>query len=382
MTAMLRGIGLSLAAGLVAVACSTFSGEGADPGSDGGPESGTPADGGSADGTMALDAAGDADTDCVARAPTCSPSGCAVEDLRPAAPQLKPFSLVTDATHLYWVEQVQEDGGPDAYNGGAKARIMRMPKAGGTAEELIRDQDRAVAIEVADDHVYWASGGNPAKVLRVKRTCTSPCTPEPVMVPGGTIVSIRRARDGSLFTRTDNDVIRSIDTSGTFAMLRSSSLSPADALAALPSGVVSMHRLDAGVTIVSNDGQKETTYASVPPNGGFAAGLEYAAGSCDRVWTARIAPGGFALHTIEADAAVAQFGPIHALGIYDFKVDQAYVYIAMPNAGGLYALSTTNSLAAPILVGGVANVFALAVDDDAVYWGVHDTGVIRRMKKR
>lgn len=380
---MLRGVGLSFTAGLVVVACSTFSGEGGDTTSDGGPESGPAIDGEVSDRATPLDGAGDStvDASCVARGPTCSPSDCTIEDLQPAAPEAKPFSLVTDATHLYWVEQIQEDGGPDAYNGGAKARIMRMTKAGGTAEELIRDQDRAVAIEIVGEHVYWASGGNPAKVLRVKRNCTGPCTPDSLTVPGATIVSMRRASDGSLFMRTDNDVIRSIDTSGAFAVLRAS-FTQAEALAPLPSGVVTMRNLAAGVKIVSNDAQKEAFYATVPPSAGFVPGLRFAASSCDRVWAARLAVGGFALHVIEADAAVAPFGPIRPQDIFDFKVDEAYVYIAMPNAGGLFALSTTNSIAAPILVGGTANVFALAVDDDAVYWGVHDTGVIRRMKKR
>lgn len=59
--------------------------------------------------------------------------------------------------------------------------------------------------------------------------------------------------------------------------------------------------------------------------------------------------------------------------------DARFLWIAVANAGGVYAYDKPTVDISLLRKG---NVFALAVDDDGVYWGDHDgTGTLRMLVK-
>jgi hypothetical protein len=82
---------------------------------------------------------------------------------RVAADQAWPAELAFSKTHLYWVNS----GTPDnKYLDGA---VVRMPKAGGKPEMIVKEQPRASSILVAGDTLFWTTGGvmgRPGTVMR------------------------------------------------------------------------------------------------------------------------------------------------------------------------------------------------------------------------
>src|SRR5262249_32094649 len=80
----------------------------------------------------------------------CLAQGCNVVALATGQKDLS--SLVTDATHVYWIDGTVQDPGPNA--------SRRAPKSGGPTETLVPAAQGAEKIAVEHGSLYWIEAGH------------------------------------------------------------------------------------------------------------------------------------------------------------------------------------------------------------------------------
>lgn len=315
---------------------------------------------------------GDLPATCpTSRAPSCAvPNACPSRPLRSSKPGVFPFNLVTDRTHVYWVEQEQLDGGDDAYNGQAAARIMRVPKKGGSTDVLAAAEAKATTVVLDGEFVYWATS-DPTNLRRVPRACVPPCPPpESIYLgPGGTkIVALARPASGRVVALRENGDVVLLDVSTSPPSLRSTPSNVSTYVTmAVTNDAVHVAGANTGLVRSIRIADLQTTSTSIAPIDGGSSGFSPMTTDCDALWANR-GPSS-TLYKAVPGGSVTPFQTLPVGLVFGLRADAKYVYAALPNAGGVFAVDKVTKEITRISPG---NVFALAVDDDGVYWGEHD----------
>jgi hypothetical protein len=110
-------------------------------------------------------------------------------------------------------------------------------------------------------------------------------------------------------------------------------------------------------------------YATIPPHpqAGGELGLAPIANDCTTLFGLR-QPNNLLYEMPFATKVVKQVGGDSGIAFFDMTADAQWLYGAMPNGGGVFAVDKANGKRTQLASG---NVFALAVDDLGVYWGEH-----------
>lgn len=342
------------------------------------------------DGAVADSAAdtGDGDGDgsapelcTIPRAPACAFVSCASRALyEPSVPSF-PFGIDTDATHVFWVDQPEVDGG-NAYNGDEKSRVLRAAKAKGAggAEILATQQGQSTAIAVDDASVYWvaqvATGG--FELRRIAKGCSVPCVPVVVAQAPGRLQAFRRTASGVFFAlsgdrayrldvRSNNPVF--VDLEIPLGVLPALTTIDEHAyFAADGYGFVARAGVDSGVV--------EPEYIPIGLVDGGLSGFGAMTNDCSSLWVDRRRPAGVNLHRLALDGTLTFRARLDGM-VFGMTADARFVYIAQPNAGGVYAVETAGST--PPIAVARGNVWAVATDADGVYWGEHQRGTGGRL---
>lgn len=379
----MRGWTAPLAAACVALVLACASDYGAaveaEPGADAGPP---PADA-AAPVADAGDAEASAEGACRApRAPSCEPAQCAQRELHASAGGY-PFGIATDAAYVYWLEQ-RAPG--DAYNGTGTATLLRTKRDGGGAPLLLASsQAQATALALAGGFLYWATydpspgGPHEAHLRRVSASCTPPCAPEDVTgaapLVGKPIVKIVPFGGDLLLAVQAGPVLRWLPGLGA-AEIEDLGFAPdvidtGGGAYATGEGKPYVLRIPRGPASVTKP------FWLTPLDGG-AAGLHRLATDCTHLFGLR-GPSETLYRAPLDGGALEPIGVGPSATTYDLGADARWLYAASPNAGGLAVLDPQTGTRVVLASG---NVFALAVDDDGVYWGDHDgTGKLRMMVK-
>ncbi len=322
--------------------------------------------------------------------PKCALGGCPRRAIiaAPAVPEY-PFDIATDASSLYWTAQAAGDSGLDAYNGQAPARVLRhAKKAGGPAFEIAAAQPAARAIALDGSYVYWTIHdptrpgrglGSPGVLRRARRDCsTTPCAVEDLASIAGNVASLSRAREGALVGVTEDGHVFVVDTTASPIGFNAS----ATQVDTYPAIAVTNDAAYASSALVSRyvkrldltTGTVLPMFAAVPDGGaGADPGISPSTTDCDAVWGVRKQTSKRDLFRFAVDGGPAQVTALPtAISPFAMAADASYVYFAVPDAGGVFAVDTHvgGALPEPIATG---NVWRLAVDSDGVYWGEHGT---------
>jgi hypothetical protein len=379
------GLILTLSASIVA-ACSTVY--------DGRRDETPPADAGAED--ALADAATEQDASdaaapgrCTAhRPPGCDPAACEKRTLYASAGGY-PFSIVSDATNVFWVEQ-RAPGDP--YNGAGLARILRTTRAGSAddskAEILAIDQPRATALALAPPYLYWttyeaADAESYGHIKRVGTSCAAPCVPEDVTggnpLKGNPFRQIVPDGDALLLVEASGVVFRWVPGLGAAEI---GTLGPFGSLVATNDGTLGAGPQKSSVVRIAPGGASLAEAFTIPPLDGGAAGLAWLATDCTTLFGVR-EPTATLYRGNLGETVVVPMTPVGsgvaAIAFFDLAADAKWVYGAGANAGGLIVLEPASGLGLNVAPG---NVFAIAVDDQGVYWGEHGgAGTLRMMVK-
>lgn len=319
------------------------------------------------------------------RAPSCAPSACAQRTLHVTSGQAYPFNITTDATHVYWIEQVAGDAGDenDPYNGHGLARILRTAKNPvsepiGVTDELASGQRSADALALDGAYVYFTHELSAStKILRVRRDCTPPCAaPEDVVtLPNLAIRRLLRSAPGVLYAQSSNGITFRI-TVATKAVENVLMLGDFASITATNDAVYLTSASSPLKRIASNGAVTDLGGADASPG---SASYYRLTNDCSTLWAAAgNVPTSLVAVSFMGEAFAASYTfPTEA--VFDVKADAQFLWIAVANAGGVYAYDKAAGVISLVRKG---NVFALAVDDDGVYWGDHDgTGTVRMLVK-
>ncbi len=376
--AAVSGLGVALACVAAAAACESFASNEGEPT--------TTTTDASVESSAAPDDAGtatiDADTRppaCPSRAPACNPTVCTRRTLFESPTGASPFGTVVDSTHVYWLEQ---PGGRPGYDGGDKAKLRRVSKKGdGKVEDLVRDQNKAVALERVGDVLYWATRDDAAATSTLWRTktssvCNVDCpAPQPVFVLTGDHVVALRAVGSQLFAVQGNGPVYRVDLSQTpsvsFGPLANPGKFPA--LTTTATHAYASALLDPRIVRIEPTAKQgsDVAWATVP-DGGSNAGLAPTTSDCSAVWGYRRASAGAELVRADLDGGpISVLAAGNSIDVFGIAADARYVYVGGANGGGLLAFDKENPSARyPAQKG---NVWRIAVDDDGIYWGEHSS---------
>ncbi len=337
---------------------------------------------GSAPGDAALDVAATDDGACaLAPAPSCALTLCPKRALHtPVGDGGAPWGIATSESAVFWLEQPATNEG---YNGNATARVLRAPKDpdAGVVMELAVGQPRAISLAVMGGWVYWTvyeiTATPLATLRRVRTDCPGPCTFEQLPLPnkGLRIMKLVPAGGETLFGIGEAGQVLRFDVGG-------ATMSMAGPLLEKP-GFASLANTGHHVLVSSNnsptlarmglDGTNIVEdFLPVPTgdrDGGAEPGINHLWYDCQaRLW-ARRGPGTDLVSLSLTDGELRTIKAQARLTVYDVTGDARYLYLAGANEG-LFALDRQGSTTLEP-VGG-AKVFAVAVDDEGVYWGEHD----------
>ncbi|AKV02471.1 hypothetical protein AKJ09_09134 [Labilithrix luteola] len=301
------------------------------------------------------------------RAPlSCSGADCKTRLLYepPTRPRF-PFAITTDGKFVYWVEQ---DTNGDGYNGNAKARILRVPRAGGDAVEIAAGQDGTTALALDGEYVYWANyegGAAPVAttIMRAPRRCpSSACPAEPFvrLNVSGRVTELVRGKAGVLFARASSAALIRIDTS-LATPPRTASLTAVASGLAVGGASVYVAISASNFVAYAPDLASWSTFTPIATD----TAVTSLTSDCTSLW-ATTKTDYFAVDEVSHTAAVDV--KLALPDVFDSAVDAKFVYVARANAGGVEALDKFTGVKVPIWSG---NVFALDVDDEGVYWGDH-----------
>jgi hypothetical protein len=382
---------LFLIVGALAVACSAFdSADDEQGGTDAGGD-GAMTDGGPAAETSVADADADGAKDAGKQDGSCGPSvppssGCTTSgmcgpsavsnavlvDGGYAVEERHVFGIAATTKHVYWAAQ-------SAYNGSSNGFILRVSKAGG-----VRDKVAAVfnplQVTAAYGYVYWLSRATQSSVWRVPDACSPPaCTPELVhqRQAGDPIVNFAVVAPDEVIVHANFKLVR--------VRLQQTTWVADPELAVGSNGDV--HGADVGIFFASSPSRevKRVTFSST---GGMTtlhttmpgdAGVRLLTSACGSL---------YALATVNgaADAlydVTALNGPPKSVSIgvdtnvFALASDARFIYFGVPDIGGIYRVERSGGLPKKLAE---ANVFALAVDDDAIYYADH-AGTDGRIQK-
>jgi|GEM_PF-3244774 len=373
----LLALGSALAAVVAAVACSSFSGEDAPNGTEADasppiPTSTSTVDGSAPDatapdGVAPLPGIGAIPPNCPRPpAPKCAPDECPRRVLYtpPATPRAYPFAIVTDGNYVYWVEQSNRDGhGP--------ARILRVPKTGGVAPEVIADNQMETRALVLDgEYIYWsrAQGANSMLVRAPRgcRPCGSPDERAPLAAVGAFEHLVRLA-DGELFGLSPGRNLYRHDVKGSTLAPIIVGIAGPPSIAVTPEVIFAAGLYETRVYRVATGGGLQWTSAPAKrPSGTEGFGV---LGSTCAFTVGTRGGADDAFYRINLDGGASELPVVDSADVYGVAADARYVYVAHANAGGVTFFDPTSGDAPKQIVEG--DVWRLAVDGDGVYWGTH-----------
>jgi hypothetical protein len=337
----------------------------------------SPADAGAADAS-----ATDVSACQLAPAPSCGLEVCTKRILHAPKSPGAPWGIATDESSVYWLEQPAT---ADGYNGKASARVLRASKGpnndASQATELATEQQQAITLAVTGGAVYWTvyDGASPdpfSTLRRVRTDCPGNCLPESLLVTmeGVRIMKLVPAGAGVLFGIGETGQVFRFDVGGTQMSMAGPLL--------VKSWLTSLARTDQHVFVSSHDSATISrmdvdgsnlveSFLTVPSRDGGEPGLTNMWSDCTQNVWARRGPGMELVHLSLADAGMRTLVESAALTLFDVAGDARYLYLAGANEG-LFALDRETD--ALTKVGG-AKTFAVAADDDGVYWGEHHIGI-------
>lgn len=303
----------------------------------------------------------------------CGSTSCAGAPLRPYLPGVYPFRVVTDATHVFWLEQTQVEGGPFAADGHAIARLVRVAKDGTGFEVMAEDLPRAVGLALDGPNVYWGeANGQPGRLGFVAKTCTA-TTCEKQFVPGTAPdlpIVLAAAGDGRVVATTGGGALFAVDTTTPGATLTDLGVvtDQYPMLTKHAGSLVAGAQLSATVVQLPRAGGSRP-FADIPPLADpqpASRGFGLAAGDCTHLWGLRELPGGNAFdlfRLVPGKAEDLADLPVHRP--YGLATDAAWIYVAMPGAGlkGVRKDDPTFTLV-PLRSG---DIRYLASDDSGLY---------------
>lgn len=371
-------VAYALAAGALA-ACGAFgASEGDAPPNDAG------SDGGAVDAALDApppppDAAGgdDADTAPLLRAvcppphygPTVRPNALTKRRLyAPLTTPAYPFAIATDSANVYWLEQVASGADQAPYDGKGVARLVRVDRTGKTMDVLAAGQRHATALVLDGAYAYWTAteANGQTHLRRVPRTCASPCTPEGVAVAPDEISKLVRPRKSLLFAQAEfGGAYYRIDLSAATVAFQRTTTTTSD----LPGLTATLDRVFVSSLLVPSITELDLQAAPVrtlpiPQQDDASPGVSALGNDCESLWAMRAGPD--VLVRIVDGGVTPVTGP--TFGGFEIVADDRYVYVAMPNAGGLRFYERQGG-AFELLAPG--NVWRVTVDDVGVYWGEH-----------
>ena len=354
------------------------------------PDEPVPADGGTpdahaSDDASSLDVGPAPSALCsIPRAPSCVPEDCPRRTLYASPSKAAPHGIVADDTFVYWLEQPATDLG---YNGHEAARLLRVDKLGANdtshAMVLATGQMAATALALDDGWLYWTvyehsgSGGALTSVLRkVPASCGAAGCPPPTdlvaFAPGVRLTKLVRVARGVLFALGEAGHVSRIDVGGGGAVRLSAATEKSGEASVIGAGehvfIASSH--DEEIARMDLEGTSlDPSYFVVPERDGGDEGISNMWTDCTDAWAVR----GPSASIVRFGLSDGQFTTIAqglSLSIYGTSGDAEYLYVAGANEGVAALGRQTQTLT--LVHRGKA--FALAVDDDGVYWGEHDIG--------
>jgi len=386
-----------LAGGLVLAACRAFD---ADPAPEGPPDA-AEVDARPIDAPGPIDGGTVTEAGPVTVAPICPAASApswvppiAIDVLRKSTGDVFPFSLVTDSTFVYWVEQVPAGPtAPDrtaARNGGGKGRIMRAPKrpAGSAlpvAVELAAAPGEPIAIARDGAYVYWAEYDPVTKAASLRRVladCAGRCEPQSVPLFVGPSRVNRLVRAG-------NELFYALAAT---RMVRLQWGAPPELVlepAGEPSGAVTDTTLyvstdqGANVWTGSTKGGSGTSHVTAPAPDGGALGFRWLATDCKSLYAVRDDRDVYQLGLTFPAPPLLRFHLESPRVVYDRAIDARFLYLTSPDGAGIKAIDLfgTGGLSQPPIPIASGDIWGLTVDDEAVYWGDHTSGTIFRARK-
>lgn len=288
----------------------------------------------------------------------------------PGAGVRLPWGITTDRDHVFWVTQPATTQG---YNGEESGAIWRVARNGfESAVKLAEAQPRTTVLARDGDHVYWFTlAGAKLALRRVPRdaACASACPPPDeigTFSTGSPVVKIVRVAPGVLFAITSTGTVLRADLSARVIVgVGQSAIYPT--LTTTGDHVYFGSLTQPKIQRVRHDGTQRMDFFGVPPPDGGDVGIGLLENDCQALWGTRT--GGDDLVTLSiASGALATAVAGVTQRTYDIVTDAKNVYVARADAGGVFAYNPNDGYV-PVYRG---NVFAMAVDDQGLYWGEHD----------
>lgn len=379
----------SLAFVSVAIACSEAYGPSLDaadagqpPGDSGAPETSGDLDGSNDAASDANDASADATVLSVCPRPPGPKSALAACEQRPlyvpanTAPKEFPFAIATDSAFVYWVAMRAESPGDVPYDGVGTSRVMRVDRRGAAAASvatIVADGQRdATSLVTAGDWIYWgASNGGAAELRRAPRDCASNCAVTPLATFVGPRIGRLAAIDAQTLVVQQSDGRTSfvkVVGSSVVANVAATTSDNAGLTTTTTAGFVTGFSSPA-ITQISATTGGSSQLTSLPEAGaGQNPGLSTLTTDCSRLYGWR---SGERMWTVAIDGGATTDFAVPGWGaVFDLATDQTWLYAALPNGGGVFAIARNGKTSAILIRAG--NVHRLAVDDVGLYWGDHD----------
>lgn len=310
-----------------------------------------------------------------------SPTACERRTLYLSPTSTFPFAIVTDANNVYWVAQ---SGGDAAYDGTARASVLRVAKTGAptqAAAVLALDQERTTTLVRDGADLYWIAShatdaGADSTLRRIRDaakapTCPACAPPEDLATFPGIARRLVRVAPGVLFAVDHEGNVRRLAAGGAgFTVTTADRTSASPSLAAGLDQVFAGGGLTSRVVRIGAAGGTGADFVTLPEAGPDAAlpGAHVLGADCTRVfgvrdqgalWWSPAAPVAYAdTNTVLSEAT-------------DIAVDEGFVYVARRKGGGVERGGRDGSGFTNLYTGDVSR---LAVDDEGIYWGEHGKG--------
>jgi len=333
---------------------------------------------------------------CSANASACTTQLVVAGNTLP--PQRFSFGLAVDDTFVYWADQLGHDpGGP-----GRVRRAKKNPGGDPNAIlDLALDQANPVNVQVDDQFVYWAtlglpiSGGGrrPGRVVRLRKSSCNADTgcPDPEIlyeeaapsVEGFSRLIVLDQRTLYVLGTARQFVLRQTEA-GTFVVVAETpKTGDGRDIAASETSLFYSIATRSQVGRMPYGGGPAEVFPVTPVDGG-AVGFGLLASDCQALYGSLNATWELTRVAWLGDGSKVTAQILAPLPHYAFGLaaDELFVYAALPDDGGVFRVRKDGSeKVASKMANEAADVWDIALDDEAVYYSEHGTGAIRRLTK-